>query len=130
MKAIIAFKTFNSKSYNAMKVFARIEGVSVYPKLNGLQDSQIMQIAQEIAKTLEPNLNFQATTGVIEEAGGKVPSNFYPSRPTSNRLEVDEFFSANLTPKDRLLCLLIAHNKSGIYTVFKFESLLTALFND
>ena len=103
--SVIALRTYNPVVFNAMRIFARINGVQMFPQLGvEEQDPEMAKLAQTIAMQMNPGLEMCARTGVIK--GASVPPDFYPSLPTTNKKEVYDYFAEHLNPTDRLLCVL------------------------
>lgn len=101
---VIAYRTYNPVAFTALRAFARLPGVTLYPRIEGEQDVATMALAVQIAHGISPGLPFDPETGVIKGAG--VPRDFYPTPPLTRRADVRRYFSRHLAPGDRLLCLL------------------------
>ena len=102
---VIALRTYNPVVFGAMRIFTRIDGIRLYPGIDGQpQDPAMAALAQQIADTISPGLSFKAGTGVIRQAG--VPPDFYPAMPSSRKTDVYQYFARHLAPSDRMLCVL------------------------
>ncbi|MEH2082227.1 MAG: hypothetical protein V7K89_20280 [Nostoc sp.] len=103
--SIVALKTCHPAVFSAMRVFSRFDGVQMYPRIDGeIPKLEMNEIACLIAKSICPGLEFCLHTGVIKNAS--VPIDFYPSLPTTKKPDIGYYFQNNLTPVDRLLCIL------------------------
>jgi hypothetical protein len=103
----MAMKTYNPSSYNAMQIFSRVKGAAFYPHADaGNMQHTLRRLAQEIAAYLHPHDPFDANLGIIRGGGGAVVQDFYPDLPHTSNATARAFFSRNLTPADRLLCIL------------------------
>jgi hypothetical protein len=110
--SILVLKTCNPSAFNAMRVFSGIDGIALYPRLDGgAQDPELRDLAYRVAGIIAPGLPFHSGTGVI--AGAGVPLDFYPALPLSGRPEVDTYFKARLTPADRLLCISVIRTETA-----------------
>jgi hypothetical protein len=101
---IIALKTYNPAVYNTLSAFARLDGVTLYPRLDGAQDESTKQLVYSIQARIAAGLEFDWDTGVVRGAG--VPPDFYPKIPDHKRRDICDYFSLNLRPGDRILCVL------------------------
>lgn len=116
--SILALKTCHPAVFSAMRVFSRVEGVQMYPRIDSkVQKPDISKIARLIAKHISPDLEFCLHTGVIKNAS--VPIDFYPSLPTTKKADVWRYFQNNLTPADRLLCILQISTDSAKHRILQ-----------
>lgn len=125
----ITMKTYTPKSYNIMNMFSRsnIQGVRMYPLINNgrAQPEDLMMMAQRVAEEISPGLKFDKERGIIHGASGQVPDDFWPAFPSARRDDINEYFKMNVTAKDRMLCLLVAKEKSakiGIMNILGISS--------
>lgn len=110
--SVIALRTYNPVVFSAMRIFSRIEGVRMYPRLRAEeQDPEMVALAQSITERICPGLNMCPRTGVIK--GASVPPDFYPSLPKTNKSDVYSYFAEHLSPSDRLLCVLHISTEEG-----------------
>jgi hypothetical protein len=112
----VTLKTYTPRSYNMMNVFARndMSENRMYPRIDGEgQDEELMALAGRMADVLSPGLEFDRQHGVIRGGAGQVPDDFWPSFPKTRRNDINTFFSAHLSPRDRMLCLLAARSEGG-----------------
>lgn len=104
--AVIALRTYNPAAFQAMRAFALIPGVEIYPRIDGDQDPSMLRLAAAVADHLGGTSRFDPHTGVLERAG--VPLDFYAALPEGGRENVRSYLLAHLAPGDRLLCILRA----------------------
>lgn len=103
--SIIALRTYHPTVYTSMRIFTRVVGIKLYPDLRATtQDATMARLAESVARRLGPGLEFSPTTGVMKRAS--VPPDFYPALPESRDKAVASYFERNLSPADRLLCVL------------------------
>jgi hypothetical protein len=103
--SVIALRTYHPIVYTSMRIFARVDGIKLYPDLRGAgQDLEMSRLAESVASRLSPGLEFSPSTGVMKHAS--VPPDFYPALPESRDKTVMSYFERNLGPADRLLCVL------------------------
>jgi hypothetical protein len=105
--AVIALRTYNPAAFQAMRVFAQLPGVAVYPRIDGGdQDPAMVQLAKSVAEQLGGGCPFDHRTGILRGAG--VPLDLYSALPEGGREVVLRYFCAHLAAGDRLLCVLHA----------------------
>lgn len=110
--SLIALRTYNPVVFGAMRIFTRIDGIRMYPRIGTQpQDPAMARLARRIAEEISPGLEFVATTGVVRGAG--VPPDFYPAMPATRKTDVYAYFAEHLTPSDRLLCLLSVDSEAA-----------------
>lgn len=110
--SVIALRTYNPVVFGAMRIFTRIDGIRMYPRIGvPRQDPAMARLAERIADAISPGLEFDATTGVVRGAG--VPPDFYPAMPATRKTDVSQYFTENLTPSDRLLCILSVDSEAA-----------------
>lgn len=102
----VALTTAHPSSYRCMQAFEPIDGVELYPRLDGPQSVQSRMRARVLAHEVAPGHRFDPDTGVITGGAGPVPADFYHHRPRCSRARIDEYFAEHLGPSDRLLCRL------------------------
>lgn len=116
--SVIALRTYNPVVFSAMRIFSRIEGVRMYPRIGvEEQDPEMVALAQSITARISPGLNMCSRTGVIKDAS--VPPDFYPSLPKTSKGEIYDYFAEHLTPSDRLLCVLHISTEEGKRKILK-----------
>lgn len=104
---VIAFKTYNPRSFVAMAVFARLANVEMYPDVSGgSQADHAIPMVCRIAKTVSPDCPFDPHTGVIQGAALGRSREFYREMPMAQRSDVNLHFTKNLVPADRILCCI------------------------
>lgn len=109
---VIVLKTYNPKSFSAMRAFAGVPDTAIFPAIGpamGTDDfpADLMPAVRDIAATLSPGRVFDARTGVIKGAADGV-TGFYPTLPLCGKAGIDSHFQAHVTPDDRLLgCLFV-----------------------
>jgi hypothetical protein len=105
---VIALKTYNPKSFSAMRAFAGVVDTAIFPALGRYQfPANLMPTVLDIAAELAPGHRLDQRSGVIEGAADGVVG-FYPTLPLCGKALLDRHFQAHLTPNDRLLCCLFA----------------------
>jgi hypothetical protein len=109
---VIALKTYNPGVYHILSAFTRLDGVTLYPRIDGLQDESTRSLMHAIRDRIAGGLEFDWKSGVIRGAG--VPPDFYPELPGHRRRDICEYFRRNLRPEDRLLCVLAFPQRAGI----------------
>lgn len=104
----IVLKTYNPKSFSAMRAFAGVPDTAIFPAIGGdAFPAALMPAVRDIAATLSPGRVFDERTGVIKGAADGV-TGFYPTLPLCGKAPVDGHFQAHVTPDDRLLgCLFV-----------------------
>jgi hypothetical protein len=102
---LIVLKTYNPIAYCAMRAFARIPDVMIYPEVTvAEQHPKAIMLAEQIAKIIAVGYAFESETGVIRGIG--IPANLYPALPMSANKDVNTYFAAVTQPGDRMLCML------------------------
>jgi hypothetical protein len=110
--AVIALRTYNPAAFQAMRAFALIPGVAIYPRIDGgEQDPAMMQLAGAVAEHVAGKSAFDPRTGVLARAG--VPLDFYAALPDGGRDNVRRYFRAHVAAGDRLLCVLCAKDPAA-----------------
>lgn len=116
--SVIALRTYNPVVFSAMRIFSRLDGIRMYPRLwVEEQDPEMVALAQSITERICPGLDMCSRTGVIKDAS--VPPDFYPSLPKSSKGEVYNYFAEHLSPSDRLLCVLHISTEEGKRKILK-----------
>ncbi|OAB55230.1 hypothetical protein AY600_14125 [Phormidium willei BDU 130791] len=102
---LLVLKTCNPSAFRSMAIFARIEDIDIYPRVDGTpQAPQAAALARRIAHCISPGHPFAPSTGVLSGVG--VPPDFYPALPAGVRQEeLERHFHDHLTPADRILCI-------------------------
>ncbi|EJN13531.1 hypothetical protein PMI42_03104 [Bradyrhizobium sp. YR681] len=111
---VIVIKTYNPKSFSAMRAFAGVIDTVIYPALEGESFPEVLMPAvRDIAAELAPGRRLDERSGVIEGAAEGV-AGFYRTLPLCGKKKVDRHFQAHLTPDDRLLgCLFALSPRAG-----------------
>jgi hypothetical protein len=104
----IVLKTYNPKSFSAMRAFAGVPDTAIFPAIGAeVFPADLMPAVHDIAATLSPGRVFDARTGVIKGAADGV-TGFYPTLPLCGKAGIDRHFQLHMTPDDRLLgCLFV-----------------------
>ncbi|MGQ9366536.1 hypothetical protein [Azospirillum sp. ST 5-10] len=107
---VIALKTYNPKSFSAMRAFAHVPDTAIFPAVGPAPfPASLLPTVRGIAATLAPGRAFDERTGVIAGAADGV-TGFYPALPICGKSAVDEHFRSHLTADDRLLACLFARS--------------------
>jgi hypothetical protein len=127
--AIIALRTCNPVVLNVLNAFRRVEGVRVYPDLDGdQQHPELESLARRVARHVAPDLQVDFGRGIIRDAG--VPADFYPAFPASRNADVTAYVRRHLAISDRLLCVLTMipqAAKDGVLRYFRFADAPSAI---
>ena len=106
--SLIAFRTYNPRSFRALGGFAGIEGAEFYPQIpaDEARAQPLAELAGAVADVLSPGLPLVPGTGVVRGGGGAVPADFYPTLHLTATGDVNEHFRYQVDPADRVLCML------------------------
>ena len=105
---IIATKTYNPVVYkNMRKVFNRTAGVSFYPEIPDLGNSNqdMKKTAIDIATGLGKDLVFDADLGVLRGGQAAVSPDYFPDMPAKSDEPVGEYFEKHVPRSDQVLCV-------------------------
>jgi hypothetical protein len=122
---LLVLKTYNPSVLCSMRGLRRLPGVSVYPAVDGQPtDAATEDLAAEIAQLVSRGHRFDPATGVIRDAG--VPSDLYPDLPRSADRAVNDYFAANVSPSDRVLCMLAVSTRAAVLAVRRLFASVSA----
>lgn len=104
---LIAFRTYNPRSFRALGGFARIEGAEFYPSIPLTPAGQPLgELAEAVAAVISEGFHLDVATGVVRGGAVGVPVDFYPSLQLTRSDVVNEYFREEVRPVDRVLCML------------------------
>lgn len=118
----IILKTVNPRSFKILASFSDIQNSAFFPQILLSNDNELADFSIQLANYLHPGFRYNKENGVIYNASGEVPDDFYQKMPQCRDAVVNEFFSANLTLSDRMICILHlsdANARAQLYSRFK-----------
>ncbi|MGP2540615.1 hypothetical protein [Pantoea eucalypti] len=121
----IILKTVNPRSFKILASFSDIENSAFFPQIILSDDNELTDFSIQLANYLHPGYLYNKKNGVIYNASGEVPDDFYQQMPQCRDTDINEFFSANMTLSDRMICILHlsdANARSQLYCRFKVMS--------
>ena len=120
MPPLVATKTYNGRAYVLVRKLATLCNAPFYPVIPGDNRPDLVRRATQIAEIVSPGLPFDAHRGVVRGGGGAVSERFWPEMPRTRESEINQFFSAEMTSNDRMLCVIdtaSAHTQARIVEV-------------
>ena len=104
--SVIAACTRNPLCYRILRDTARrFTGAQFYPNPDSVAiNFHAATLAQRIAREIDPNSRFQATTGTIRGAMAAIGASY--RRPLSHDPQIDSLFGLHLQPAERMLAVL------------------------
>jgi hypothetical protein len=118
----IILKTVNPRSFKIISSFSNIENAAFFPQISLSNDKGLVEFSTQLADYLHPGFMYNKNNGVIYNASGAVPGDFYQEIPRCRDSVINNFFSNNLTLADRMICVLRLPDinaRTQLYSRFK-----------
>lgn len=113
MPDYFVMKTYHPVTYLMIKFFSlgKSGRAPLYPEIEPIPDKpdfedNFKDIAFGISTILNPDCNFDFSSGVIKKGGGDIDSSFWGERPLCSNKNVNNYFYNELGRTDRLLCII------------------------
>jgi hypothetical protein len=102
----VVLKTAHPRSYRTMELFESLPGAEFFPSRRHGNSDAVRREARDIAGLLHPGQAFDDVSGVIADAAGLVPNDFYPELPVSSDVDINAMFRHRVGLRHRMLCVL------------------------
>ncbi|WP_315708213.1 hypothetical protein [Brenneria uluponensis] len=118
----IILKTVNPRSFKIISSFSDIDNAVFFPRISLGNDYELSKFSTELANYLHPGYEYNKDNGIVYNASGLVPSDFYQEMPLCRDNTINVFFLNNMTLVDRMICILYlpdANARTQLYSRFK-----------